>query len=173
MNKKQIGQQVDSWIAEKELPTRAGLKKTKRLDDVYSEEPDERKVEVMKTSAKKYNQCGICFARVREDREICHFCEAFIKEREDRIYGFKKPSPGRKKIHNICWGCLVIIGDDKNLCDECEASIEGSKNEKYNYGEPGSVGSKITKVCLVCKEKISGNRAVCFNCEDQLDGPSK
>lgn len=37
-----ITQQVDQWIAEEELPTRANLKPIRKFDGIYPEDEDER-----------------------------------------------------------------------------------------------------------------------------------
>ena len=39
----EISAEVDSWIAEEELPTRAGLKALSRFDDLFSDDETERK----------------------------------------------------------------------------------------------------------------------------------
>ena len=40
---KEISKQVDNWIAIEELPTKPGLKKIRRFDDVYPNDEDERR----------------------------------------------------------------------------------------------------------------------------------
>jgi len=43
LTKKQRNKQIDVWIAQDELPSKAGLKPVRQFDELYNEDPIEQK----------------------------------------------------------------------------------------------------------------------------------
>jgi len=134
MNKKQISQAVDSWIAEEELPTHPLLKVIKQFDDVFPADWDEDEFEaywefIRKGLMKDYEPL-LSLPRQDKNPELWPFCldvpeyldSAFNTHDFKRLHPvvFNKQSYRLKKIYERV--------KDLALTYSCITSKEGKTN---------------------------------------------